>query len=154
MQQALSVSFILSPFKTLEMSELQCSWDVTARGEALVIEEQEPGNAQGARPGFDAAPVLGWEGKVWGGAGPGEGLGADLRAGSGDTTPQGCTSPAWGAHPAHPREPLCPGLSPVSAVPHSRAQPHLEPACWGFMGLLFPWGGFLEQPALPHSMAP
>lgn len=152
MQQTLGL-----PFKTLEKAELQCSWDVTARGEALVVEEQEPGNAQGAQPGFDAAPVLGWEGKVWGGAGPGEGLGAvleaDLRAGSGDTTPQGCSSPAWGAHPAHPH-----GNHPARGCPqpvphpghHSRARSHLEPARWGFVGLLFPWGGFLEQPAPWH----
>lgn len=32
-QQTLTVPFILSPFKTSEMAELQCSWDVTARGE-------------------------------------------------------------------------------------------------------------------------
>lgn len=80
MQQALGLPFILSPFKTLEMTELQHSQDVTARGEALAVKEQEPGNARGAQPGFGADHVPGWEGKVWDEAGPGEGLRTVLEA--------------------------------------------------------------------------
>lgn len=148
MQQTLSVPFILSHFKTLEMSELQCSWDVTARGDALVIEEQEPGNTQGVQPGFDAAPVLAWEGKVWSGAGPGEGLGAvleaDLRAGSGDTTPQGCPSPAWGGTSRTPTGATVPGAvtSECCAPPWASQQGSVPPGTTmlGFYGVALDLG--------------